>query len=356
MMIIMPKGKKTRIEEEKRVKKPNKLGLWPEYIAILLLLIIYAFFNNFYIGVILFFLIVGTVAMELRQGVKEEGGKNTVRDLAVVVVVVIIVMFVVLPLLFGTSGVPISTVASCSMLPTLQRGDLVVLHGISNMSQFAAQHHIPVVNVSRASFDRMVANMQSEFIAFYPYFNSNESDVQVSGIVGNESYNIALYSVPCVYRYEYLGEDYLVSRCVLPSSYQNDNLIKYNYSIGNVSLSGRQYHIVYTSGIQINGTRIAENYSNPIIVYEPTPNDSFYDVGGFIIHRAIAEINVNGTYYTITKGDNNAEFDIQAENYPVNQNKVFGYELVDVPVVGYLSLILKGDVASVQGCNQTIER
>jgi hypothetical protein len=98
---------------------------------------------------------------------------------------------------------------------------------------------------------------------------------------------------------------------------------------------------------------VPENYSNPVVVYKTIQNDSF---GGSIIHRLVAAIDVNGTYYFLTKGDNNPALDIEFGNYPAAQSDIVGYKIADVPVLGYVKLLISGQLVTPAGCNQTILR
>ena len=134
---------------------------------------------------------------------------------------------------------------------------------------------------------------------------------------------------------------------------QQVDLIQYNYSIENVSGVGSVEYTPQTSEIMIANTIIHENYSDPIMVYQTTSNDSF---SGDIIHRLVAAIRSGDQYYLLTKGDNNGGLDIQFVNYPENQNAVIGYVIADIPVVGYLKLIVSGMFATPAGCNTTIVR
>ena len=43
-------------------------------------------------------------------------------------------------------------------------------------------------------------------------------------------------------------------------------------------------------------------------------------------------------------------------NYPINQSSVIGYDIATVPLIGYLKLILSGQLGAVAGCNQTMLR
>jgi hypothetical protein len=234
------------------------------------------------------------------------------------------------------------------MLPVLHRGDLVVLSGIENISSFAASKHVPVVNLNSSAFEAMQDNMNSEFLAYFAYFNGNKS--KMSYIIPNDSqYSVGLYNTACISQKQYYGEQSSYAQCFVPS--QQNDLIQYAYSIGRLSTENVNFSAVYTSQISVANTTLKENYTNPIIVYQTTSRDSF---SGSVIHRLYAILNVSGQYYFLTKGDNNQALDIEFENYPASKSDVLGYVIADVPVVGYVKLLLSGQVATPAGCNQTL--
>lgn len=337
----------------KKVSKQNsnagkkKTPLWPAYLLLLVLLLAYALHNNLFIGLAIFIVLVFILVLEFRVSVHTEGAKKSAYDILYAVGIAAAIWIILIVVLQTTS--PIDAVASCSMLPTLHRGDLVVLHGISNMSRFVALHKIPTINMTQSEYSSLNANMKGEFLAFYAFMGGNRSRI-TEIIPPGVSYSVAAYNTKCLNTYSYLGQPYNYYKCL---SSQDGNPIRYNYSIGKVMLNGSEYSIVYTSSMTFGSETIVENYSNPIIVYRTTPQDSF---GGDIIHRLVAVINVSGSYYTLTKGDNNPALDMEFSNYPASQQYVVGYVITDVPVLGYLKLIISGQVGSVPGCNQQILR
>jgi len=329
-------------------KRRQKIPMWPFYLLLAILIIIYALHNSFLLGVFIFLLIIVILILEAKISIETEGKVKSIIDMGIAIFAVLL-FWLVLIVILNTSS-PIDTVASCSMLPALQRGDLVVLHGISNPVLFAKVHNVPIININESVFANMENNMNGEFLAYYAYFNSNKSKISSIIPIGS-SYNIGLYNTYCIYNYIYLRRSGEIYRCFVNS--QDNNLIKYNYAIGNVIVGGRQYNIVYTSSITINNITIAQNFSNPIIVYRTTPRDYF---SGDIIHRLYAILNVSGKYYFLTMGDNNPGLDIEFANYIPNESSVVGYVIARVPVLGYLKLIISGQFGQVAGCNQTIIR
>lgn len=330
---------------DKKGKKPEPLLSWLLYLLLALLIGVYALFGNVVIGAVAFLLIIIIVAFEVKTSLDTEGVRKSVIDIGMAVGAAII-FWVLLILVLHTSA-PIDAVSSCSMLPVLHRGDLVVLHGIDNVSAFASANKVPVINVSRQAFDSMQSNISDEFLAFFAYFNDNKS--QISYVITNNSpYGIGLYNTQCLSQAQYLGQQGSLYKCMVPEQAQQSNLVQYSYGTGKLLYQKYTFKAIYTSQITIGNLTIAENYSNPIIVYQTNSKDSF---SGDIIHRLYAVLNVSGQYYFLTKGDNNQALDIEFGNYPSNQSSVLGYVVADIPVVGYVKLLLSGQIATPAGCD-----
>lgn len=321
--------------------------MWILYALVVISIAAYIISSNYVFGAIAFVLIIITLVAEFRISIKQEGARQSVYEI-IAAIVAVVVVWLILGIALDTTS-PLNVVASCSMLPSMHRGDLVVLHGISNMSQFLSSHSIPVANVSSSNFSNMIANMDSEFLAYYFYSPSNRSDI--AEISNNPNLPLGLYNTRCLDTYGYTGQYSYYYTCAVSSEEQKSNLVQYNYSLPEISINGNISRIASVSNIEIAGQEIAENYSNPIMVYKTTPNDSF---SGDIIHRLYAAINTGNGYYLLTKGDNNPGLDMEFGNYPIASNDVVGYVVADIPYLGYLKLILSGQLSEPSGCNYTI--
>lgn len=216
--------------------------------------------------------------------------------------------------ILGTSA-PLDAIVSCSMLPHLERGDLVVLQG--------GVARAPEVSVSREEFD------------------------------ANNWTNQHLVCVPC-------GERLCVNRTmitpkglvVLGEADQSKNLVQYECGIcGRKMADGRIAEVACTKAISIKGQRIEPDYSNDVVVYTPAQGDVF---AGETIHRVLARINVEGRYYYLMKGDNNEQLDIQYGNSPVPQEKVVGKVIFRMPYIGYFKLFLFGFLLTPHGCDSVL--
>jgi len=333
-----------KTEKKQRRMQNDEKALY----ALLFLLILAYAFTKLYVFSIAFVLVFATLLIvEMKRDIKVLGLKTTAIEL-LETLGIILVVWVLAVFVLGTSS-PFDVVPSCSMLPVLKIGDVVVLRHISNITMFLASNHIPVVNVSRQAYQEMLKNMSREFLAYYAYFGGNKSDVSYL-VEPGEKYSIGLYNTQCLAYYAYEGERYNFAKCFVNNSIQQDNLIKYYYTIGKVLLNGTPYQIVYTNSIKIANTTINDTYTEPIIVYSTIPQDTF---SGNIVHRLIAAINANGQYYLITKGDNNQAFDIQFGNYPPSSNQTMGYVVAKIPWIGYITLAFKGGIETT-GCDQVI--
>ena len=332
---------------EKQKKGSGRL-IWILYAALAVLVVAYAINNSPIIGAAALIAIVAVLLAEFKYSVRSEGVRKSVIDILVALGAVA-ALWIILMAVLGT-GAPIDVVSSCSMLPVLQRGDLIALHGIGNVSQFVSSNHIPVVNVSAMAMSRFLGNIENEFVSFYAYNPSNMSEISTT-VAENGTYKVGLYNNKCLDTYSYLGEYYNYYKCRVIQNSQAGNLITYQYGVGKIDIRNQQYGVVYTSAITIANTTLVENYSNPIIVYRTTANDSFT---GDIIHRVYAVIHSGGDYYFLTKGDNNPGLDLQFVNYPATQSGVMGYYVGGVPVLGYLKLIISGELQGQAQCSQVI--
>mgnify|MGYP001626340553 FL=1 len=317
------------------------------YALLFLLIIAYAFTKNYIFSIAFVVVFIALLIVETKRDIKVLGLRATVVEV-LETLGVIFAAWIVAILLLGTSS-PFDVVPSCSMLPTLRIGDVVVLKHISNMTYFLKSNHIPIVNVSPQAYYSMLGNISSEFLAFYAYFGNNKSNISYI-VEPGEKYDIGLYNTKCLSIYAYENERYNFARCFVENASQQRNLIKYSYTIGNVLINNTKYQIVYTNSVRIANTTVTDNYTEPIIVYSTIPQDTF---SGNIVHRLVAAIRVGSQYYLLTKGDNNQAFDIQFGNYPPNGNEVLGYIIAKIPWIGYITLAFKGGIDTA-GCNQVI--
>jgi signal peptidase I len=259
-------------------------------------------------AVLVALVMVSLVALEVWIGAKTGGLGNEVKETALAVFVAAVLWYGG-GLLLGTS-VPLDAVVSCSMLPSLNRGDMLVLHG--------GEVQAPVVKMSAADWN--VVKM-SGLLKRQCTLCQDGSSLQ--GCVGDGNGGVAQPSGIL---------DYKCSLCERQDK------------------AGNRTFGTCVTGVEINGKDVDYSKSEETIVYMPKPGDPFA-ASGDIVHRARFIIEVDGKEYILTKGDNNYLFDAQIGNSPVEPAQVKGRALVRLPYVGYLKLFLAGMFGEPAGCD-----
>ena len=207
------------------------------------------------------------------------------------------------------------------MLPNLQRGDMILLQGIGGATGIKA----PVVDVSAAAYNSMINSMANEQLLCVAYSRSG-GETNVSQIL-MPNYSVGLY--------QNTGS----GGTIVPQGSQT-GLITYTCGVRRIKYTdGTIRNEVYTSAITVAGTTIIGDANNTRVVYQTVPEDAFYRLGDqYVVHRIYAVIDVNGSYYALTKGDNNAGLDIEYGNIPASLSQIEGKVIASVPYLGYLKL------------------
>ncbi len=288
------------------------------------------------LGIVTFFLIIIAIVLELISGKNEVGYKKSILEIAVAIIVVVVLWYG-LKFFLATNN-PIDVVPSCSMLPYLHRGDMIFLHGVSSISQIKA----PIIDVTSSQISRVLSSPDSESLSCVAYI-TNASGTYIRQTLA-PGYKVGLIEDSNgVYR--------LVSK-----QEESGNVVQYTCGTREVKLStGQILNEAYTTSITVNNRTIAGDRNNSIVVYGTRPGDLFYEEGdAYVVHRVYAILNDSGDYYVLTKGDNNPGLDIQYGNYPPNMSQVQGKVVGVIPYLGYLKLIISGNLVVPQGCNSTV--
>lgn len=320
--------------------KKNTITTWPLYIVLVAAFVLYIAYQGnqslaIIFGVITFVVLVALIGLEVVNGSRESGKLRSILEIIAAIAIVLVLWFALKAILH--TNYPIDAVPSCSMLPALQRGDMIVLQGVS-----AGAIKAPQVQVTKSDVQNMISNMASESLECVAYqINGNRLNISQIVLPG---YSVGLF------RSEPNGNG-----AIIPYANQT-GLIRYMCGAANVTFSnGTTMKEAYTKSITIGGTTINGDRNNSIIVYKTTPQDSFYQEGdSYIVHRVYAILNASGAYYYLTKGDNNPGLDIQYQNYPANQSYVEGKVIGTIPFLGYLKLILSGTLSQPAGCGSTL--
>ncbi len=261
---------------------------------------------------------------ETVRGAGKHGWKHELTELAIAIIAALAIWFGA-SFLLGTSA-PLDAVVSCSMLPNLERGDMMVLQG--------AVPSAPEVTVSAAQWDSQ--DWGNETGLWCGFCNGQ---LCIGKPVNAVEYRDA--------------QGKLLSYGVLVNETpQEGNLVKFGCGMCTVALdSGSTVQTPCAKNVTIGNTTLSENLSNEIIVYNALPTDA---MRGDIIHRVYARINAGGKYHYLTKGDNNPQFDLQYGNLPAPQERTVGKTIFRIPYLGYVKLFLFGHIATPQGCDTRI--
>ena len=313
----------------------SSIPMWPLYLLLAVLFVLYIYYQQVQsisavLGALLFLLIAALVVMELINSIGEEGYVRNIIEIAISLGAILLFWFV-LKFLLQTNN-PLDVVPSCSMLPSLKRGDMILLRGISNISKV----HAPVIDVSASAYRSMLNSTLKVQLSCVTY-NYTNGRLSISQFL-KPGYSVGLYQSP--------------GGVIMPQGNQT-GLVTYTCGTRNVMFSnGTVADEAYTSAITIAGTTIIGDGNNTVIVYRTVPGDSFYGAGdSYIVHRVYAMIKVGGGYYALTKGDNNPGLDVQYANYPINESYIEGSVISSIPYIGYLKLILSNQFSQPAGCD-----
>ncbi len=264
------------------------------------------------------------IFIDFKEGVKKHGWKEEIID-TVKVLVIVGGLWVGLGLLLNTPS-PISAVASCSMLPNLQKGDFIIVKGESAKAP----------EISASAEEVKALNGPSEVI------------------YQNKTYRLqgSLY-VYCLAG----GEGQLCKEFAeRPERFvEKRGAFKFGYKQCTIKKKYEEYSTPCVAYIEYKERRIeVDKGEGEVVVYRPKKEELFGLVGD-IVHRAVLKIKAGGEEYYITKGDNNPVLDIQLfawgrGNRVVDEEKYVGKVVGWMPYLGYLKLAIDGRWGEEEQC------
>ncbi|RME79407.1 MAG: hypothetical protein D6769_02515, partial [Methanobacteriota archaeon] len=242
-----------------------------------------------------------------------------------ITVISIVALFYGLSFVLNTQT-PISAVVSCSMVPNVNRGDLIVVQG--------SQDYVAPLS---ASGDVV------------PLFRP-ETEILFKGKPAGKM-NGSLFSY-CYGRIDPLCIQFRDN----PSAFaERRGMFTFNYGECWRS-SGKEACVVSISaGNQSYDLR--QGNAGDVIVYRPEEGTLFSTLGD-TIHRAIVKVvDGNNTYY-LTKGDNNNVFDVQfykgLYNTPPEKAQVLGKVILKVPFLGYYKIFITPYLSEGELCSKPL--
>ncbi len=296
--------------------------------------VLYVWLKHWFLGALLAAEIFAFVALEIREGARQHGWKEEIKE-TVKTLVVVIVIFFILSKLLGTS-IPISAVVSCSMNPVFHRGDFVVIKGVRG-----AEIKAPEITLSHEQVEE-VLSPKTEVLG--------PAKLTVNG---------SLYAFCAFNKNEPVCKEFFLH----PELFQEKRgplIFHYGTCIRAKGDIGRAEPCVLT--IEFKNKEFRTYTNNDIIVYKPKKGTLFARVGD-IIHRAVLKIkdNETGKSYVLTKGDNVNILDIQMYDYelkegnvPPDDKSIKGKLWFVVPYLGYLKLAVSGFLKEGELCYSTL--
>ncbi len=292
-------------------------------------LALYLLLQSPIIGILIALEIFAFVGLEVKEGIKHHGVKHEIVD-TVIALVLALVIWYGSSFLLNTQS-PLSAVVSCSMLPNLQRGDFVIVQGTE-----------PKV------YDISFSQSQSD-----DFFNGDVS-VTSEKFGFNKIVKGSMYSY-CTFN---INRD-SICRSFVSDPYEFKETrgpMDFYYGSCQIKLNGTDLSQPCLERISFDKKIYLTNFSNDVIVYQPSKGDLFA-LSGDIVHRAFFRItSPSGEHYLI-RGDNNPVLDIQIYDYinnlgnhPVSAQQIKGKVLARVPLLGYFKLFISGFFGEPQQC------
>ena len=298
--------------------------------------LIIAFFIFYLItGIWVFGLLIGLgilslVALEFLQGASEHGVKSEIKETAIALLLAVVVWFGA-GFILQTSS-PLNAIVSCSLLPHVQRGDMVILQG----GQITAPHE----NISSVQgLEAAQVYQNGKFVSVV-----NGSIYSYCSLHGSDGICASFISSPANFTEKHGGLTFGYERCEIV--YPKTGMRQFGPCV---------------SWLEVNNNRYYENLNNSIVVYQPG-KDEYYSRVGDIIHRAFILLTASddGKTYFLTKGDNNPIFDMQVYdeasgtgNRPVEVSRSKGRVILQIPYLGYLKLFISPSaIPTPDGCDR----
>ena len=242
------------------------------YVGIALTIALYVITNSILFALLTFVLLVFVFYEEFFKQ------KNAFKELAYSLGFAL-AAWLLLSFLLNTSS-PINVVTSCSMLPNLERGDLIILKGDS---EYNTQSTHTAKNLSALEYRQFYLNGQQNGAVITIPFEDGQPLFSTQAKQCNRKKAESLTQVVCL------------------------------------------------DSITINNQSFQQKPSNDILVFDSsTP-------AGLIIHRSLLKINSTDGEYYLTKGDNN-QFPDQLSGFPLVKRQEMRQVLFNLPMLGVVGL------------------
>jgi len=291
------------------------------YILIIFLIGLYILTKNLIVGLLAGFAIFFFFLFEVYEGIKSHGIKKEIFEIFLALVLAGGVWFG-LGFLLNTSS-PINAIVSCSMLPSYDRGDLIILEGGKiKTNYFDYDGEIKQILDNGEVYYREKRLDLNYSIYVYCLYNPNEDICQIFKTEPNLFYE--KYG-PIKLQYDLCKKYYKKNNLVfqtpcIKKAYYNDKEIPFSKDLD-------------------------------LIVYTPKKTEIYGQLGGDIIHRSIFAIRSKDGVYYFTKGDNNPIYDFQFsqpttgyKNLAPTSEQLKGRVILKIPYIGNVKLVITPQV------------
>ncbi|MCC7570441.1 hypothetical protein KO465_03785 [Candidatus Micrarchaeota archaeon] len=305
-------------------------------ILFVLVLVLFVLVRQNVLGLMLGLIFIVMVAEDVIKGLLKDGVKSEIKELLIGILIAIAVLYGISFLL--NTSTPISAVVTCSMVPQLDRGDMVLIRG-TDVKTYGTLY-MPDVSVyditpdARVAIGNMSMNLEGSIDIYCSKFEDPDTDPFCYEYRRNPEY-ITEYHGPLAFQY---------GICERKSRRSDETFeIPCVVSVKDV-YSGQEISLY------------PHSKEGDIVVYQPNEGDLFSNVGD-IVHRAVVTVKTKeGTYY-LTKGDNNHITDLQiympgyGGNHLIPEKNVKGNVIFGVPIVGYIKLFMSAQFHMPEQCD-----
>lgn len=289
------------------------------YLALVLFFLLFILSHqNMLVGILAGLTLLFIVLWEFYCGMVTGGIKAELKETGIAILIALLVWF-------GSGFIlqtptPINAIVSCSMLPSFERGDLVILQGGA---------------VNTAYFN----------------YSGSASNINSSGIVtaGQQSFPVNGSMLSHCQQTE--GDPYCAAFLRQPNLFSETHgpvTIQYAACERDSRNGARQYAICAAAS-SVNGVAVPFDPKAELVVYS-TPADAYW-AGVDIVHRVRFALNTSTGVIYFTKGDNNPAYDFMAYdeasgrmNSPVSPSQVKGRVILRIPQLGSFKLFITPQV------------
>ncbi|MCX6773733.1 MAG: hypothetical protein NTY68_01915 [Candidatus Micrarchaeota archaeon] len=306
--------------EMKGIKKSMGSAYF-QILIILFLLFLYILTKLPLFGLAAALFLIAMVILEFYEGIMKNGWKSELVETGKTIAIAI-VLWIALTFVLSTSS-PISAVVSCSMVPDLSRGDMIIVKGENSYASNA-------INATEADALALFSN---------PTVYFGNRSMKVDGSIYNYCYSSGdreicsmFFKNPELFVEKRGSFTFTYSQCIREDA-ATSSIVDTEPCITDVSYNSKSIDVQH------------DRTSN-VIIYNPNPSDLFGKYGD-IVHRNVIQVKTESNTYYLTKGDNNNVFDIQfySEQYsmgntPFLKDQIKGKVISKIPYLGYYKLFI----------------